>query len=754
MGVLSGSEVATTSTEVHKMRLSENATSMVFQLFTQSIYSNPIGTVVREITSNCFDSHIEAKVPATVPVVIKKSFDAQTSTHYISFIDFGVGMSPDRVKNIYGVYFESTKRTDNEQIGGFGIGAKSVLAYKRPTGHGQGEYDNSFYVITTFNGVKYYYCIFEGQEAPVISLLHQEQTTDRNGTEVRIPVLERDLNTFSKEMVRQLYYFENVVFEGFEGSNYEDTLTNEYNIVRGQNFLYRGTEYSNQMHVCLGRVAYPIDFSVLGLYSNDYNLPIALSLKVGDINVTASREQLDYNENTIKVLKAKLELAKAEIKEMLAKQYENIVSLKDYIQVKNEFGILKFPNGMSMKVNGMIKQSEIDFSNFRYSFMKMPNDKQLFRFFFNIKNYSKKSSSRYRYSNDFECGYDRLKSCSNILYIENDFNRKVSKQAYLKHKFENYFIINRRDLLSSMIRGDIADLFNVHIDKVIDDKGNVNSYIQSLIDMQDEYWQIVIENADNYDTLEVPAEFTVRKKRNVLSDELRNTTIPVKIFGSYGKKRMKLDVLFKFNITIFYGTQDDKGKLENAHEMFKLLFDEKMIVNDYSEYYHKLSRNDKNKGIMFIMVSNQNAKYLQYCKRAIHVNEYYNKLLYRKADMIENFFQSYNLIEKYYGLNELYKSKSFSEIDQDWGKIIDEVSNFISGIQKKSRLANNKYELAKYFNVHNLKMKPEHTKYAKQIDSLYKLQNANADILRFINIPYSSDLNSKLVEILKKVMVL
>ena len=160
------------TTGTKKMRLSENAQSMVFQLFTKNVYSNPIGTVVREITSNCFDSHIEANTMKS-PVVIKRFIDKQTNTQYISFIDYGVGMSPDRIDNIYGIYFESTKRVDNTQIGGFGIGGKSPLAYKRSTGQGEGEYDNSFYVITNFDGIKYCYLIFEGADTPVISLLHQ-----------------------------------------------------------------------------------------------------------------------------------------------------------------------------------------------------------------------------------------------------------------------------------------------------------------------------------------------------------------------------------------------------------------------------------------------------------------------------------------------------------------------------------------------------------------------------------------------------
>jgi hypothetical protein len=339
-----------------KMRLSENATSMVFQLFTKNVYSNPIGTVVREITSNCFDSHIEAGV--NKPVIIRYSVDNETNSKYISFIDFGVGMSPDRIENIYGVYFESTKRVDNTQIGGFGIGGKTPLAYKRSTGHGEGEYDNSFYVVTVFNGTKYYYCIYEGAESPVISLLHSEGTKESNGTEIRIPVLSSDIQKFKNEMIRQLYYFENIIFEGFEEVWGEDTQKrmNEYQIIRGDSFLYRGKEYSGYIHVCHGRVAYPLDYSALGLNEYDYQLPVAIRLEVGDINVTVSREAIDYSESTIKMLKTKLEEVKAEIITLLSNQYDKTKTLKEYFEVKHNYGTLYFPNNMSMYVGNLIKK--------------------------------------------------------------------------------------------------------------------------------------------------------------------------------------------------------------------------------------------------------------------------------------------------------------------------------------------------------------------------------------------------------------
>ena len=752
LNVLSEKQTETTVNET-KMRLSDNAASMVFQMFTKNIYSNPIGTVVREITSNCFDSHVEAKINA--PVLIKKSYDSQTQTHYISFIDYGVGMSPDRVNNIYAVYFESTKRIDNEQIGGFGIGAKSVLAYKRPTGHGQGEYDNSFYVITIFDKMKYYYCIYEGQDSPVISLLHSEPTTEHNGTEVRIPILEKDINTFAKEMVRQLYYFENIIFEGFEETYSNGTLSNEYQIIRGKNFLYRGTEYGSNIHVCLGRVAYPIDYNVLGLNSSDYYLPIALRLEVGDINVVASREQLDYNEHTIKVLKKKLEEAMQEITAMLAKQYENIVTLKDYFGFQNEFGTLLFPNGMSIKVGSIIKKKDIDLTNFKYSFLSMPNDRQLFRFFFEIKQMGKKIKSRYSSRNySFDGSYDELKTNRNILYVEDTFNRKVAKQGYLNSEYSTYYIVSRRNLLNGFIRSEIADLFNVHLDKLVDDKGKPLDYVLNLIEMQEEYFDIVRNHAQDYDTLEVPAEFLLRKKRNVLSDELRNTTIPAKLFGSYGKTRIKLDVLFKFNMPIFYGVQEDEDKLSTACNIYEELFDKKTLISRYSEYDNTLGYKDGKKGILFIMVSKGNVKYMQFCKKAYHVDQFYNKMLYRKSDLVLNYFQTYSLIERYNGLKDLYKNEEFVKINAKWGKAIKNVNKYINALPKKdSNIGDLKYSLSKFFNLNNTQQTDEQKKYATLIEELHQLQKSNQKYLNYLGNYYYNNLDSTLIEILSKIMV-
>ena len=747
-----------------KMRLSENAQNMVFQLFTKSVYSNPIGTVVREITSNCFDSHVEAKVNA--PVLIKKIVEKDTNNIYISFIDYGVGMSPDRIENIYMVYFESTKRIDNTQIGGFGIGGKTPLAYKRSTGQGEGEYDNSFYVITVFDNIKYYYLIFEGQDTPVVSLLHSEITTEHNGTEIRIPVLERDVYTFEKEMIRQLYYFENVIFEGFENVSGVCTsgLSNDYQIIRGKTFLHRGTDYNSNMHICLGRVAYPIDYDVLGLDSRDYRLPIAIKLEIGDIGVTVSRETVDYSENTIKIVKKKLTEAKAEIIEMLSKQYSNITTLAQYFEVKSDFGKLHLANDKSIYVGDLIKKTDIDFSNFKYSFMKMPNDKQLFKFFFETKLYGKKKKSRW--NNDyFEGGYTELTQKQlPLYYINGEFVRKVMKQSYLKHQHNTFFIISKREHFENR---DIAELFNVAMGKQFDDNGKPVAFLESLLELQEEYFEIVQANSSDYDTIVVPDDFIAERKKgkDKLSIDIRNSSIPVK-FGSYGrsKTRIVLNNLFNFAGTIFYGeVHKDELAVSNANCIYTAVFGDKMEVTGYSDYNNTFNRSNdntnkrKNVGVMFLQVAHNNIKYMEYCKNASHVDTFYAKMLYRKEDKVKAFFQTHDLVEKWDKVEGLYSQKEFSKVSEKWSKKINEIQKFIDTLSKHDRhdIGYYKTELSKYFDLTDVKMTPEQKHIERMINEVIKLQKDNEKIMKYIEVPWHIEsAEQDFFDLLKKVMVL
>jgi hypothetical protein len=769
-----GEQEVESTTGTKKMRLSADSAAMVFQLFTKMIYSNPIGTVVREITSNCFDSHIEAGVD--VPVIIRLSKDKVTNTSYISFIDYGVGMSPDRMENVYGVYFNSSKRGDNTQIGGFGIGGKTPLAYKRSTGHGEGEYDNSFNIITYFDGLRYEYLVFEGKESPEFSEPLISETTEHNGTEVRITVLEKDIYSFKKEMVRQLYYFENIIFQGFgddedSRDRVDETLMNEYQIVRGKSFLFRGSEYSQNVHVCLGRVAYPINYDVLGLNSSDYRFPIALKLEVGEIGVIASREALDYSEATIKILKKKIEVAKAEIIAMLVKQYDNIQTLEDYFKVKNKFGVLYMPNGESFNVGDTVKMKDVDFNNFKYNFMNMPNDKQLFRYFFDVKLYGKKiktsRSWRYNHSDDetgFEGSYDTLmEKNKNLYYFEGEFIRKIIKQAWLKQQHTTYFTISKKQIVDKSFENTslLADLFHVSDAIVTTDangKEELTPYMLSLLELQDEYFEMVKRQCTEYNSVVVPQDYIDSRKANAkkLSEEFRNATIPAKIYGSYSsRKRIQLDSLFKLNMPIFYGTKDDEYTLRDAKNIFKILFNSDMVLSDYSEYNKTFNTGTKKKGILFLEIGKSNVRFMQYCKNAKHISKFNSTYMHRKEDAVIEYFQTRNFIQKFENINELYTCDSFGILSPAWSNKVEVVKKFIDKINKKSSdWCNYKNDLSKYYKLDNIKPTKEQQQFTSIITELEEMQELNKDVMRYIDVPYNiSDAPQVFWDVLRKVLV-
>ena len=105
--------------------------TMVIKLLRDKMYKNKIGAVAREISSKSRDANREAGRGNT-PIII--SVEGETNllsadSSSISFQDNGVGISPERMDNIFLKYGGSTKRESDKFTGGFGIGAKTPFAY-------------------------------------------------------------------------------------------------------------------------------------------------------------------------------------------------------------------------------------------------------------------------------------------------------------------------------------------------------------------------------------------------------------------------------------------------------------------------------------------------------------------------------------------------------------------------------------------------------------------------------------------------
>lgn len=318
----------------------------VFQILSTKFYSNPIGSLIREITSNCFDSHIEAGVDD--PVVIGRVYTTEEG-YAITFKDVGVGLSPDRIVNVYMNYFSSTKRDNNNQLGGFGLGSKTPLSYA-----------DLFYITTIHDGTKYELIYHKGETDPTLESIHgwetiittrtkwnddlemEEEfeirekyplgipTSERNGTVIKVNIERSDLHNFEEELENQLTYFDNVYFNTW-------SINNDYDIYEGDYFKFRSDIDQNytEIHLCIEKVRYPIDFNKVNIPLEYQKIPIALKFNIGEIQVTPNREAITYTKGITDIIQDKLRNAIIEIEELFAAQNPEVDNLLEYTKLKN-----------------------------------------------------------------------------------------------------------------------------------------------------------------------------------------------------------------------------------------------------------------------------------------------------------------------------------------------------------------------------------------------------------------------------------
>lgn len=312
--------------EEHLFSIEDNG--MVFDILRKKMYSNAVAAICREISCNARDAHREIG-KSDVPVMI--SIPTRFDPHY-RVRDNGPGITPNRMINVFIKYAASTKRSDNMQTGGFGLGAKTPFAYA-----------NTFNIVSVTDGVKRTYtALIDETRVGKLLLVNEIPTDEGNGTEIVIPIKQADFEEFRKWTYESTKHWavKPTIFGA--GIDYPDFATST--IMSGSNwFLSRAdTGYygGRQMKVLVDGIEYPFDVSVLNdpSFSNLFggNYVLYMNFEVGALSVAANRELLDIDDRTKLEISSVLCKVRKEIKASAQKKIDATVTYRGANDVFHE----------------------------------------------------------------------------------------------------------------------------------------------------------------------------------------------------------------------------------------------------------------------------------------------------------------------------------------------------------------------------------------------------------------------------------
>lgn len=277
-------------------------TGTTFRVLFDQLYQNKIRAVVRELSTNAYDSHCDAGV-GHLP------FDIHLPTRYepeFYVRDYGTGMSHQTVMTVYSSAFDSLKRDTNDQVGYFGLGSKSPFAY------------GDSFTVSCYDGKeeRLYVATLGSDSIPELSLLAVQPSLEPTGVRVGMSVSDSDYETFRAEAASVLRYFP-VVPNGV-------TVPTDEPVLAGEGWsLFKGNG-NGQILVKQGPIVYPTSFKkLLGTHT------LIVNFHMGSLELTPSREALSLSEQTQQTLRDGVDSA---LKSLEAARQERIDACSTMIE--------------------------------------------------------------------------------------------------------------------------------------------------------------------------------------------------------------------------------------------------------------------------------------------------------------------------------------------------------------------------------------------------------------------------------------
>lgn len=297
------------------------ASGKAFKIVIDKLYSDKIGSVIRELGTNAFDSHIAAGCPdrpfeVSLPTSVSPVFAVR---------DYGTSMNHEDIMDIYVSVFTSTKENTNDQVGAWGLGSKSPFAYT-----------DSFTVRAWLDGVERVYIVgYDNDAIPTITHVSSTPSEAERGLEVSFPVDYKDYGSFRDSAMRIYKWFPTQ-------PNLGAAMNVSTPLVESPGWkLFDGKNHStSKINVRQGCVVYPVpnnsSFNGENLLKTNYNTYIVLDVPIGSVSVTASRESLSMDTDTINFLRARLTEVNTQIGQVVKAQFDAAPTYLEAMKVSSK----------------------------------------------------------------------------------------------------------------------------------------------------------------------------------------------------------------------------------------------------------------------------------------------------------------------------------------------------------------------------------------------------------------------------------
>jgi len=297
--------------QVGEFRIRNSAKA--FGILSSGLYANKVRAIIREYSCNAVDSHTEAgNLETPFDVHLPNSLEP-----WFAVRDYGVGLDEQQVRDIFTTYFESTKTSTDELIGGLGLGSKSAFSYT-----------DNFTIVAVKGGVKRVYTAFiNDQGVPSIAPMGEEASNEPNGVEIRFAVEDSyDFRKFHSEAQHVFKHFKlrPVVSGGIGEFTFIDPEYSDRDIIPGVHANERG--YGNS-YAIMGNIEYPLDVPSnmdLGDVGHLLRCGLTIEFAIGELDIQASREGLSYIPETVAAIKAKLEALNSVLADRVAEEVATV----------------------------------------------------------------------------------------------------------------------------------------------------------------------------------------------------------------------------------------------------------------------------------------------------------------------------------------------------------------------------------------------------------------------------------------------